>query len=66
MTAGPRHVSIGYLRHLSEIAPTKEDQWHFAAVADEIERLRAENAELQSRLDTAVDKVIDMLRKRLR
>lgn len=33
--------------------------------ADEIERLRTENAELQSRLDTVADKVIDMLRKRL-
>ncbi len=38
----------------------------FAAAADEIERLRAENAELQSRLDTVADKVLDMLRKRLR
>lgn len=34
-------VSIGYLRHLAEIAPRDEDREQFTAAADEIERLRA-------------------------
>lgn len=47
-------VSTGYLRHLAEIAPGELDRRYFAAVAAEIERLRAKAAradELQALID---------------
>lgn len=40
---GDMRLSTAYLRHLAEIAPGELDRRYFAAVAAEIERLRAEN-----------------------